>query len=339
MKRHELEHLIRAAADITGQQELVVIGSQAVLGQYPEAPDALLISIEADIHPVHAPELGTAIELHIGEGSRFDQTHGYHADGIEGGLPPLPHGWDRRLIPIHNENTNGATGWCLEVHDIAAAKYAAHREKDLRYTRDLWEEGMLDPETLEERIRTIRIDPPEKRKFVEASVRHHQRLHDTGRRPHTARAQAQGTPSAGLADTDEGDAQRAERAARIHGVRSRHADPKVRADAAMHLAAVTPRDKALRNLETMLRDDAGVRADADLAARIDARRIEVAAGTLTGSAAADAVTAAHSEQGRSEAREAVRPPKTRADAQAHGLSGATRRSREGAKRDSGPGEL
>ena len=183
MKRHELEHLIRAAADITGQQELVIIGSQAVLGQYPEAPDTLLISIEADIHPIHAPGLGTAIELHIGEGSRFDRTHGYHADGIEGGLPPLPRGWESRLIPICNENTNGATGWCLEVHDIAAAKYAAHREKDLRYTRELWEAGMLDPHTLDERIRTIHIEPPEKREIVEASVRRQRRIHDAGYRP------------------------------------------------------------------------------------------------------------------------------------------------------------
>lgn len=162
MKRHELEHLIRAAAEITGQQELVIIGSQAVLGQYPGAPDALVVSIEADIHPVHAPELGTAIDLHIGEGSRFDRTHGYHADGIERGLPPLPQGWESRLIPICNDNTNGATGWCLEVHDIAAAKYAAHREKDLRYTRELWEAGMLDPRTLDERIRTMQIESPEK---------------------------------------------------------------------------------------------------------------------------------------------------------------------------------
>ena len=153
-----------------------------------------------------------------------------------------------------------------------------------------------------------------------------------------ANSHTQNQPSALKSGTTPGDDADAQRAARIHGVRSRHADPKVRADAAMHLAAVTPREKALRNLETMLRDDADVRADAELAARVDARRIEVAGGMLSGSAAADAVTAAHSEQGRSEAREAVRPPKTRADAQVHGLSGVTRRSREGAKRDSGPGE-
>ena len=72
--------------------------------------------------------------------------------------------------------------WCLEVHDIAAAKYAAHREKDLRYTGDLWEAGMLDPDTLADRIRSIRIEPPEKREIVEASIRRHRRVHGSARK-------------------------------------------------------------------------------------------------------------------------------------------------------------
>jgi len=36
MRRSELEHLIRAAGRIAGERELVIIGSQAVLGQFPE---------------------------------------------------------------------------------------------------------------------------------------------------------------------------------------------------------------------------------------------------------------------------------------------------------------
>ncbi|MGQ0752176.1 MAG: hypothetical protein ACT4PS_16750 [Betaproteobacteria bacterium] len=38
MKRSELEHLIRAAGRIAGDPEIVVIGSQAILGQFPDAP-------------------------------------------------------------------------------------------------------------------------------------------------------------------------------------------------------------------------------------------------------------------------------------------------------------
>jgi len=38
MQRSQLEHVIRAASAITGATEIVVIGSQAVLGQFPDAP-------------------------------------------------------------------------------------------------------------------------------------------------------------------------------------------------------------------------------------------------------------------------------------------------------------
>ena len=43
MTREQLEHIIRAAADISGRQRLVVIGIQAILGQFPNAPAGLLI--------------------------------------------------------------------------------------------------------------------------------------------------------------------------------------------------------------------------------------------------------------------------------------------------------
>jgi len=49
MKRPQLEHIIRASADITGADEFVVIDSQAVLGQFPNAPPELIVSIEADV--------------------------------------------------------------------------------------------------------------------------------------------------------------------------------------------------------------------------------------------------------------------------------------------------
>ena len=38
MKRSQLEHIIRAAGAIVNLRDIVVIGSQAVLGQFPNAP-------------------------------------------------------------------------------------------------------------------------------------------------------------------------------------------------------------------------------------------------------------------------------------------------------------
>ncbi|HYQ93835.1 MAG TPA: hypothetical protein VEP70_03255, partial [Burkholderiales bacterium] len=71
MKRSELEHLIRAAGRIAGGREIVVIGSQAVLGQFPDAPVALLASMEADLYPKNDPGLADKVDGAIGEGSRF----------------------------------------------------------------------------------------------------------------------------------------------------------------------------------------------------------------------------------------------------------------------------
>jgi hypothetical protein len=36
----------------------------------------------------------------------------------------LPRGWRDRLILVFGENTKFVRGWCLEVHDLAIAKYA-----------------------------------------------------------------------------------------------------------------------------------------------------------------------------------------------------------------------
>lgn len=62
MNRRQLEHIIRAACDIADDDELIVIGSQAVLGQFPDAPLELCASMEADVYPKHWPERAELID-------------------------------------------------------------------------------------------------------------------------------------------------------------------------------------------------------------------------------------------------------------------------------------
>ena len=173
MRRDQLEHIIRAAADVTGEREFIVIGSQAILGQYPDAPAPLLISMEADLYPVGRPDLSEEIEGSLGRESRFDETFGYHADGVSPETATLPDGWEHRLTEIRNTNTGGAAGWCIDVHDLAIAKYAAGREKDLRYNRELWTAGFLDAETIAHRLATTELDE-EHRTRIAATIRRHQ---------------------------------------------------------------------------------------------------------------------------------------------------------------------
>jgi hypothetical protein len=56
MTRADLEHIIRAAGTIADVGDIVVIGSQAVLGEFPDAPEELLVSNEADVFPRQHPE-------------------------------------------------------------------------------------------------------------------------------------------------------------------------------------------------------------------------------------------------------------------------------------------
>ena len=78
MNRAQLEHVIRAAATIAGDTEIVVIGSQAILGRYPQAPAELVVSSDVDLFPRNHPERADLIEGSIGELSPFHETYGYY---------------------------------------------------------------------------------------------------------------------------------------------------------------------------------------------------------------------------------------------------------------------
>lgn len=155
MRRSELEHLIRAAGSIVGCEEVLVLGSQAVLGQFPDAPMSLLTSMEADVVPLGCPECSVVIDGAIGEGSIFQKTFGYYAHGVGEETAILPEGWRERLVEILNANTRAIRGLCLEVHDLAVSKLAAGRAKDLEFVRTLLHHRLADPETIIQRARTL----------------------------------------------------------------------------------------------------------------------------------------------------------------------------------------
>jgi hypothetical protein len=155
MKRHEIEHLIRAAGAVTQSDEIIVIGSQSILGCYPEAPDALLQSREADLIPVQFPERADLIDGVLGELSPFDETFGYYADGVDMETAILPKGWENRLVKIANANTNYVTGLFLEPHDLMVSKLYAGREKDTEFVKAAIGSTLVDAKVIRLRIREV----------------------------------------------------------------------------------------------------------------------------------------------------------------------------------------
>jgi len=170
MKRSDLEHLIRAAGAVAQDGEIVIIGSQSILGQFPDASGILSVSAEADVFPRNRPEQADLIDGAIGEGSHFHEEYGYYAQGVGERTAVLPRGWRERLVPIDNENTAGVVGLCLEVHDLAISKYIAGRPKDLAFTRELAKQAMTQPEALMARLNETDIAAHQLRELVLARI-------------------------------------------------------------------------------------------------------------------------------------------------------------------------
>jgi hypothetical protein len=161
MTREQLEHIVRAAAANADTDEIVIVGSQALLGSVPQPTHEVLVrSMEADVFPLKFPERSILIDGAIGEKSVFHESFGYYAHGVAPETSILPEGWQDRLIPVRNENTRGCTGWCLELHDLAASKLAAGREKDMEFLRGMRLEGLIDPATLRTRIKATPFPTP-----------------------------------------------------------------------------------------------------------------------------------------------------------------------------------
>ena len=156
MRRDQLAHLIRAAADISGETRIIVIGSQAILGSLSEdrLPARAWLSLEADLVLAQAPK-GEAVESLLGADSQFSITHGIWVDVVGNETAALPRGWRRRLIPLVGFDTGQATALCLERHDLVISKLVAGRDKDLEFTRALLEAKLLSPTTLRNRARFI----------------------------------------------------------------------------------------------------------------------------------------------------------------------------------------
>jgi hypothetical protein len=165
MRRSELEHVIRASSEIADEDEFIIIGSQAILGQFPDAPVKLLMSMEIDIYPKNSPELADKIDGAIGEGSHFHATHGYYAQGVGPETATLPHGWRDRLLPVKNKNTNGKTGFCLEVHDLAISKLVASRPKDAEFVSMLVYHEMISCRTMRKRLTETDLTKRQRRKI------------------------------------------------------------------------------------------------------------------------------------------------------------------------------
>lgn len=105
MRRDQLEHAIRTACQVIGRNEVIVVGSQSILGTFREdqLPADATMSVEIDILPIaddnaETERLADLIEGVAGEFSPFEELHGFSIDGVDRSTSALPIGWRSRLV-------------------------------------------------------------------------------------------------------------------------------------------------------------------------------------------------------------------------------------------------
>jgi hypothetical protein len=169
MRRDQLEHAIRTACQIIDRSEVIVVGSQAILGTFREdaLPADATMSVEVDILPIadsndETARLADLIEGVAGEFSTFEELHGFSIDGVDLETSALPDRWRDRLVKVQNANTAAApagqpqfTGWCLDKEDLCVAKLCAFREKDRNFVTALLEAGLVDAGVILERLLSV----------------------------------------------------------------------------------------------------------------------------------------------------------------------------------------
>lgn len=168
MRRDQLEHAVRTACQIIDAPEVIVVGSQAILGTYDEdeLPAEATMSAEVDVLPIaetnaEIEHLGNVIEGVAGELSPFEQMHGYSIDGVDLTSSVLPDGWRERLVPVRNSNTAAPgggprfTGWCVDKEDLCVAKLCAFREKDQNFVAALLDANLVDADVMSTRLHTV----------------------------------------------------------------------------------------------------------------------------------------------------------------------------------------
>lgn len=162
MNRNQLAHVLRSACRIADDNEVLVVGSQAILGSHDEddLPAAATASMEADIAFLDDLDRAKAdqVEGGIGEFSLFHEEFGYYAEGIHIDTVVLPTGWRERLLRPELTDAEPAHAAFLEPHDLVASKLAAGRPKDLDFASALVRADLIKLDVLLERIYAMPAD-------------------------------------------------------------------------------------------------------------------------------------------------------------------------------------
>jgi len=159
VNRVQLSHVLRAAARVANNNEIVVIGSQSILGSFDERelPLEATMSMEADICFLSDIDEFSSdlVDGSIGELSSFHEAFGYYAQGVSLTTAVLPSGWQDRVVAYREGDYEPSLAVCLDPHDLVVSKLVAGRQKDVEFAKALLDVGLVSEELLLERAEML----------------------------------------------------------------------------------------------------------------------------------------------------------------------------------------
>jgi hypothetical protein len=167
MTREELDHVLRAAGDLTGHKRFVLVGSNAIFAWHESVPEIMARSREADLYASdvsdeEADRISDELE-NIGQLSEFDETHGYYVDGVGPHTAVLPVDWRTRSKLYVSAATNGVVAIVPHPEDIALSKLCAGRDKDLDWVGAAHASGLIELGVVAARVEKLPDRTPEER--------------------------------------------------------------------------------------------------------------------------------------------------------------------------------
>jgi hypothetical protein len=150
VRRKDLQRLFVRAKELCGATEFVVLGSLAALGYAGEVPPRMALSVDVDAYIKNDPARVFELAGLLGQGSDFEEEHGFYLDPISPAVATLPAGWEQRLVRIELEPE--VVAWFLEPNDAAVSKYARMEPRDREWIRAGLAGRILTLEIIERRF-------------------------------------------------------------------------------------------------------------------------------------------------------------------------------------------
>ena len=153
MRASELRFLSERVAALTGVDTLQLLGSQSLHAHMSEAPDVVLLSLEADyLLSEDAPvALENQIAREFGRNSAFHNEHGFYADVVRDNFACLPPRWQER-VKVERLAGSSLSLCSLEPHDLAISKLIVGRSKDIEFLAFAIDRSLITMPALAERI-------------------------------------------------------------------------------------------------------------------------------------------------------------------------------------------